>query len=287
MKKLVDILLFLTCILLIAAVIYKQNEVRHQKYNNADVINIKINQPLPLSGKTKKYVYNLRKKYVKKSIFYKNDYKLSDEVFGQIEDNKPWISINRCHKKNYPLRVDGPSEETRDILNPSILISLDYPASFELEGYPIFCNEPILPHKAKYVKSKNEITVVYQDIITTSGIGKYQLKGINARDFGYPYVYLDLKKSKNVVEFTNPENVTNKISEIQDFIHVGGSCKVEGGCNNGSPLQEELQFVYPNRDGVVVLYFKLWRNMPSSPENAADINEKIIIKTSSRAKKLP
>ena len=70
-----------------------------------NIINVEINHPTPLSYKTKKEVYDLRKKYVKKSIFDIPNYEPSDEVFGGIEDNKPWISTNRVDIKNQELEI--------------------------------------------------------------------------------------------------------------------------------------------------------------------------------------
>ncbi|MBQ9244681.1 hypothetical protein IJ182_00270 [bacterium] len=244
----------------------------------SDAIYIQINLPIELSFKTKKEIYDIRKFYVKKSIFAYNAYEPSDAQFGQIEDGKPWISIDKCNIPPKPSRINGPSEEARFINNPSILVGIDFPYSLEEITGADYCTDLLLPEKAYYDRRNKEIVTEYKSLLSRSFNVPYDLKGLNALDFGYRYVYLDKDKSFNVVEFVEKENITNTITELQDYIHLGGSCEVEGGCNNGSPYQPKLSFKHPKEHKPVILYLKLWKKMPESPDAPADINQKIIIK---------
>ena len=252
------------------------DKVRNKKY-----VNIFINNPIPLSYKTKEEVLNIRKDYVKKSIFANPDYEPSEQVFGGIEDNKPWISMNRCVKEAHDSsQIKGNSEESRDIVNPSVLISIDYYYTYISRSKTLkesYCTYPIMPMQARFNKEDNYIEVIYMKLPFNHQEFPYQLKGVNAIDFGYKYAYVDVEKSDNIVNFTKETNISNTITELQDFIHLGGSCRVEGGCNNGSPLQENLLFLPTNNKQGTTLYFKLWKDMPSSPSQEPDISEKMII----------
>lgn len=234
---------------------------------------IPVNPLSSFSYKSKQEVFDERKKYVSTSLFAYPGYEPSDEVFGEIEDGKPWISIS-FGKKNGMSDVEGLSEESRFINNPSVLVAADYNGVIrsgdEIERYNY---RNTMPSSIKYIQSENLIEVVYP---TMHLKGRYRLDGMNARDFGYKYARLDNNKSKNVY-MQDFNSIATDIVEFKDFIHTGGSCGVPGGCNNGSPLQPMLIFKYPDQTWEVVLYIKLWREKPSSYDEPADINEKIII----------
>ncbi len=244
-----------------------------------DITDIPVNPPVPLSYKTKNEIYDLRKQYVKSSIFANDLYVPSEYVFGQIQDNKPWISTYRCHQEGKPSHIDGDSEESRFINNPSILVGLDFPYGFVEEKDLPRCSSLLLAKKVQYDKNKNEIIVEYpSQMVASTGNSSYMLKGLNAVDFGYKYAYIDKKQSKNIVRFIERNNITNRVVEFYDFIHLGGSCGVEGGCNNGSPRQPMVEFKYFPNEGEHVLYIKLWKDKPLTPSQPADISEKIIIR---------
>ena len=60
---------------------------------------------------------------------------------------------------------------------------------------------------------------------------------------------------------------------FQDYIHLGGSCKYQDGCNNISPMQVPLMIKIVNLPAEIDL--KLWKNNPSSKYSKADIYYKI------------
>ena len=88
----------------------------------SEFVDIPVNLPTAFSNLTKNEILDIRKKYVATSLFANQNYTPSESVFGSIEDNKPWISTNLCHKPDEPLRTDGVSEEARFINNPTILV---------------------------------------------------------------------------------------------------------------------------------------------------------------------
>ena len=244
---------------------------------------IDYNFPIALSGKTKNEIYQIRKEYVEKSIFANENYEPSEAVFGPISANKPWISLNVCKEnENDASKTDGPSEEARFLINPSVLVALEYPFLFTYDNEE-WCSDTanaMLPKEVNYNSTKNEITVVYSKLpFYTRGQDFYQFNGLNARDFGYNYAYIDIIKSRNLPQFTNSNNIARNTIQFLNYIHTGGSCKVEGGCNNGSPRQDYLEFDYPEKKYVnnCTIYIKLWKDKPLSHWLKADITEKIII----------
>jgi hypothetical protein len=246
-----------------------------------------INRPVNLSGWTKKEVFAHRKNAVKNSIFSDANYTPSAEVFGAIEDGKPWIAMNLCRDpQTNALRTDGPSEEDRWIANPSILLALEYP--FTRNGMDSRrCTSDVdnlFPQAASYDAEKKEITVEYDslpfDAVKESNTF-YQFNGVNARDLGYKYV--SMASTTVPLMFTNPgSNLFTQVVELENFIHLGGSCQVPGGCNNGSPRQPLLEFKQMHtletdgKSGEIIL--KLWKEHPSSMTDEADLTEKIIIR---------
>ncbi len=269
----------------------RQSEIRPRV--NDDYTGIKINKPVNFSYMPKEQIYKLRNNAVQDSIFRNYYYKPSEYVFGQIISGKPWISVNGCWSIDGDAEVDNLSEESRFILNPSILVHIDYPMlSSRTKDNQNFCNlqnnffTRLLPTSAEYSKQNNRITTTYsqglpygaetykRDVAMGAYQAHYNFNGINARDLGYRYVYLDKSKSKlNNTIFIGNNNISNNVQEFKNFIHLGGSCRVEGGCNNGSPYQSELGFMIGNRSNqkLYKYYLKLWKNKPASPEDEADI----------------
>lgn len=258
---------------------------------NAEDIDIRINPLSSLSYKTKNFVYDLRKKYVSTSIFAHPDYEPSEEIFGGIESGKPWIANNACvHTRGGSSYVDGLSEESRFIDNPAMLVAIEFPFNYpeDENDNSSWCKndvETMLPKKITYNGLKKEISVTYERLpfVTNGNHAFYTFNGLNARDLGYKYAYVDKKQSTYEPEFTESDNISNTVIEFRNYIHVGGSCKHSQGCNNGSPRQSYLEFkenLSGNIDKESEIYIKLWKEMPSSPSAKPDIVEKIILEHS-------
>lgn len=255
-----------------------------QKYKDKQNTNITVNYPVSLSYLAKEKIYAIRKRYVSQSIFENPNYEPSEFVFGQIESGKPWMRATICGRmEDGKYEINGVSEESRFINNPTVLVALEYPFSVTNPNYPD-CDSVqaiMLPKSISYNGKTNEITVVYRNLpVVIQNNSFYQFNGINAKDFGYDYFYLDKSKSTYQPEFFSNDNPSERIMQFQNFLHLGSSCGHEGGCNNGSPRQPALEFTYKSEKYTrqnVKLYLKLWKSPPPSPDAPADINEKIII----------
>ena len=243
------------------------------------IIDITINQPIELDNKTKAEVYAIRESYVSRyRELLTGDYRPSEAVFGQIADRKPWWGIEgQFCRGNGQHSIDGVSEEARFILNPFILLMLEETQSWGAGGdcSPVY-PEPISlewfgrDRKAKVTYALSEFYDQRRQnkfpLYAVEGSTLY-LKNLNARDFGYEFVYLDSADSINIRRINNAKMFVDSV-KLQSFIHCGGSCGYPGGCNNGSPLESDLHF---NVDQLpATLHCKLWKNKPSSPQAEAD-----------------
>ncbi len=247
-------------------------------------ISIEINEHISLSEKTKEEIFDLRKDYVSNSIFASPNYEPSEEVFGQIIDQMPWISTDFCSSApDWIANIDGPAIHSIYITNPSIPILLDLP-------YYLSKNDPndrcstmtyyLTPLEATYSEEKKEVTVTYPLPHVMHSNAAFQLVGVNARDFGYNYIFLDEDKSTYKIKYMEEDNVSNKVIRLEDFIHLGTACHHESGCNNLSPMKNDLEFQPPEPSSVtkskVQLYLKLWKEEPSSAYAEPDFTERII-----------
>ena len=268
-----------------------QNGIVHvipNKKDTSDILpssdkKVRLNYPIALSYKSKEDIFALRKKYVAKSIFSIPNYEPSQVVFGQIVSEKPWYSINICRdlKTNLPV-ITGPSEESRFINNPTMLVALEYPFLWSNMDNNAFCNSSVnqlIPIKISYSSANNEISVKYSELpFDAVSPFFYQFNGLNANDLGYRYAYVDLEKSTLKLKFSDySNNLSTDVQEFQNFIHLGSSCRHNGGCNNGSPRQPFSEFNYNKGDKGGEIYIKLWRQRPLNKNMPGDINERIII----------
>ena len=251
-------------------------------------IKIPFKEPSNLNYKSKEEIYDIRKNAVDNSIFKNPNYYPSNEVFGQIESNKPWNSMRQClYKETKTSDIIGPSEEDRYISNPELLVAIEY------GFYGHYCEDRTSyelkyskPESIIYNKEENEIEIIYGGLPYCT-IGEntwYSFKGLNANDLGYKYAYIDKEKSTFNLNFVESQNISNSIVEFQDFIHLGSSCGHTSGCNNASPDQPALNFFYPctgEHKEILkdqTIYIKLWKTKPNSPQDKSDITEKIVIK---------
>ncbi len=228
-----------------------------------------------LNYKKRSEIYQLRKTYVEKTIFKNRNYTPTEEVFGQIVDKKPWLSIEAltCTGRGVKANI-GLSEESRYINNPTMLVGLDRLSFDDKEKKDCSPVDYLIPIKINYSKDENTIKVIFEVSAYKGNLGHtYLLKGLNARDLGFKFAYADILK--NIV-FTQKENISTNVYAFKDFIHLGNACGVQGGCNNGSPLQNELKFTtmaYP-----ATIHMKLWKKMPKNKDVKPDINYLIILR---------
>ena len=237
---------------------------------------------IALGGLSKADVFKLRKEAVAASPFAREDYEPSEEVFGQIVSGKPWIAATACSDSKTQFSTQGLSEESRFINNPTALVAIEMPVIFF--GKKSWCTRDdvnTIMQQVTYDSLNREITITYLDLpIKDNSRAFYAFNGINARDLGYPYMYVDMSRSSYKLSFVDKNNnASTQVAQLQNYIHVGPSCKVRGGCNNGSPRQTMLEFyadpVSSTQDREI--YVKLWKERPASVEDEADMVEHIII----------
>lgn len=149
------ILIIILVVLLFNSGIFPQNDLTQK---SADAIDAKLKN---LSGNfyltinplseydflSKEEFYNLRRKFVKTSLFGTSFYNPSKEVFGQIESSKPWygITYSGCITKTLgtPNAYAGLSEESRFVNNPNILVGVTSGSYNANINHPI-CTDPSL-----------------------------------------------------------------------------------------------------------------------------------------------
>ena len=222
---------------------------------------------------------NNEKKYVKK-VFNLPKYKPNNEVFGQIEDNKPWISIDAasCYWNFNMDRDKGPSEESVFLNNPMALIAVEMPYYGYLYDNNCTFDNYFMPKTISLDEKSKLITISYdaQKLLNrlSPDLKKkyiFVLNALNARDFGYQWGYashIENVKFKEKVITQTPYYFLN-------YIHVGMSCGINGGCNNGSPFQQELNFRITELPAEIEM--KLWKNQPETISKKSDINIKILL----------
>lgn len=238
---------------------------------------IPVNNMEDLNFKTKQEIYDLRKRYVREHGNLVTSYEPSEAVFGQIADRAPWWGIYGIYGYGPGERsIEGPSEETRFLLNPYLLVGLSernaFTTSASLNDTLAFYPKPL---RIRWQADASLETVDYNVTDHFSYVSnnrfyptdekKLLLIAYNARDLGFGYLYIDPVKSEGV-ECTNG---CGRAVAIRQFIHRGGSCGYPGGCNNMSPYQPELVIdvkMIPAR-----AYIKLWRTYPQDVNGHCDM----------------
>ena len=261
-------------------------KLRMGEYNLQELT---INPLSDYNGKSKKDVLDIRKKYVQSSLFSTPGYKPDENTFGQIQDGKAWWGVTQivCSSYNNPKfdRTSGFSAVSKHMNNPNILVGTVFPFNFYKEydsiGYCTAQYSKTIPKKMEYLKEKNLIIATYdmdrrilKSYLNWNGRRRHyflNLTGLNAKDLGYKYGYaIDLKN----IEMTEQTNISNNIHQFRDFVHVGASCKVPGGCNNISPHQTELDYRITGFPAEMTI--KLWKQKPINQYMKADVYYRII-----------
>ena len=145
----------------------------------------------------KAHIYALRTKEVERYAFLlRKPYAISEAVFGPIEGQKAWWGIlGISYFGNGPKSINGPSEESRFILNPYLLVALS-------EAFAFSVNNASLSPAAVYPRpvslawdtDKNYAKAVY-DLggyfrlakrykFRSPEVNTFELVAYNARDLG-------------------------------------------------------------------------------------------------------
>jgi len=246
-------------------------------------LEIPVQKPIDLNFRSKAEILELRRHYVALTPnLVAQPYEPSAEVFGAIEDNKPWWGLAGQGiwgpGSNSAL---GPAEESRFIANPFLLAGAN-PAVVEIwdpdkvhdedwqrSDFPV-CWQPNFitwwPQQSlmqvEYPVSQfNQdlynwrMKMRSQEITPAFGVVAY-----NAVDFNLNWIYIDTARSLNIENINHPPAEAVKIGQ---YIHCGGTCGIAGGCNNMSPEVRAIDKIkykaLPAR-----VWVSLWRNKPSN-----------------------
>lgn len=255
----------------------------------SDAQELTVNSPQDFNRLTKNEVYNIRKNFVKKSLFAKDDYQPNNKVFGGVVDGKPWWGINQIVCSPYQNRnfdkTKGISAVSKYINNPNMLIGTMFPFNYASEydriGYCSSEYAKTIPYEMYYLKNENLIVARYKidrrilnSYVNWQGRNRHyflNLTGLNARDLGYKYGYAFMQKN---LETTEQYSIGSDIIEFRDYIHTGSSCGHKEGCNNLSPYQNELDYRIISLPAQMTI--KLWKNKPINKYVKADIYYRLI-----------
>ena len=237
----------------------------------AQMVDVPLHQMMDLNYKTKQEIYALRSGFVTQHPnFLPNPYTPSEDVFGQIQDGKPWWGIlGLSYYGPGQQSITGPSEESRFIANPLLLVGLDVTHAYILHtGTPT----PIYPQpqSLQWENYLRQGQVVYnltpfldeQKRLQDPDPNKLVLAAYNARDLGWNYLYIAPELSTNLT-------ASHQLSQIKQYIHTGSSCGYPGGCNNMSPNQPELEIEVNQLPARA--YIKLWKTAPADTTAPADM----------------
>ncbi len=239
---------------------------------------VPLNEMSELDGKTKAQIFDLRRNLMRKHAWLMpSQYEPSKHVFGLIEDGKAWWGIEGVYyHRRGPQNANGLSRESRYLNNPHLLLGVMSDLSW-FSGPPK--RDPlefmIKPLELRWTEEKNWVYARYrvsehfrfikEKKYPSSQENRLRLQTYNARDFGFRFGSFREEETHGLAL---PEDAFSHVVTLRDFIHLGMSCSVPGGCNNTSPKMPDLRFVVkelPARFG-----FNLWRNRPESAQEMPD-----------------
>jgi len=228
------------------------------------------------NGKTKEELYAIRTKHVKDSIFFSDGYTPNEDIFGSVNDKKPWRALKSEACRTSPDATDeektgGISEESRFINNPTMLIGVEKGLCYWTDKYD-FCHDDLrffMPMRIEYQPKYNMLTAHYR---VRADYLPETFNGMNAKDLGYSYAYAEQYSG---FKFKENANISTEVYQFRDFYHVGQSCGVKTGCNNGSPAQPMLNYNVQKLPAHII--FKLWNKPPKSHKDAPDAYYGIVL----------
>jgi hypothetical protein len=269
------------CCLLICSCEARKSPSSHQpaspqtsQLNLGQTVSLSLTPLQEFDFKSKKEILQARTlEVLRYPELIKGTYSPSEDIFGQIQDGKPWWGIEGLYLHGGTERsIEGLSKESRFLTNPYLLVGLAETHGWQETGST---QTPLYPSPLEIRYSDAEVMIKYD--VENHFAYKLRVNAIdandrilnliayNARDFGFHFLYLDPGQSKNVGTVEPRERAVN----IVQYIHCGGSCGYPGGCNNMSPLQSELNI----RVGPVPAraYIKLWKKDPGDINSPADL----------------
>ncbi len=268
-------ILALLLLILAAVIVYHTrpdttgNRLAIGKEAKVDKLDIALNPPGEFDNLSREAVLAQRRAMVRRyPDLFADDYQPLPAVFGQIEDGRPWWGIEgQFYHGDGQRSIEGPSEESRFILNPYLLVAAEFYRGWkdditeeEMTRFPLVClpQQLVWKPRAAYAEVSYDADCVRKRLNSNFGLIAY-----NARDLGFSHIYLSYTDSENVTE----SDYWTAVQALPQFIHSGGSCGYPGGCNNMSPATPNLWLL--GLPAKVVVW--LWRDQPRSPYQPPDM----------------
>ena len=209
-------------------------------------VSVPLHEPIELDGWTRDQVWAHRSEQVAlHPELHTTPYNVSRKILGAVEGGLPWWGIEGqfCRGPG-PEAHAGPSEESRLVSNPYLLVGLL--ESWATSGRGQDC-VPVWPRPVSLVHGASQAEVVYDlshfaQRKRATGLKvrrTLQLAALNARDWGF--THLSILAAQGVGPSRNSKLFDGPVL-LRAYIHRGMSCGMEGGCNNGSPREPDLYF---------------------------------------------
>jgi hypothetical protein len=242
---------------------------------NIDRLDIPLQPPLELDFKTRAEVLQLREQaiYSHPELLVR-EYKPYAPIFGRIVDGLPWWGVKgQFYYGSGERSIEGPSEESRFILNPYLLVAAEFYTYWDPARHPeseiraanfrFYC----APHGLHWRPRSAYAEVSYDaGCVARIGGGFFDLIAYNARDLNLAYLYISYPDSQGI---SHPDAPVRAYANPQ-FIHQGGSCGYQGGCNNMSPYTPEIDAIRIDSLPAKVTIW-LWKSDPGDPHRTPDM----------------
>ncbi|MBN1583997.1 MAG: hypothetical protein JXA89_25030 [Anaerolineae bacterium] len=224
-------------------------------------------QPLDeLDFKSKAEVYRLRSESVARyPQLIAGTYRPSDAVFGQIVNGLPWWgTLGLAHYGKGEQSIEGPSEQSRSVLNPFLLAVSEFYLMWDAEivkkaqaqgpDCPLYCH----PYDLRWFPTSAQAEVTYSAAcLEWNNAYYFSLLAYNARDWNLNYIFVSYSDSRNITKADLPATAYLN----PQYLHRGNSCGYPGGCNNISPTTPQIDNIQITAwPAEIVIWF--WQDDP-------------------------
>jgi hypothetical protein len=225
--------------------------------SSAGNVSIAVNKGISLNGLSMEEVFALRKSEVAKHMdlgIFPRNYAPSQRVFGQMQPRAGWVKDVQFIVGNPYLLVLNSSHPYVNVLAPYCGVDeVTFAGGKIIEAYRGEVARKWFFYIYDYYKKNKEIIRLWLS---------------NAYDAGFRYAHIDAARSFNL-DFTwrnSPDSLVGGIYSGNEFFHVGHL-----GKNNISPYDERATIRLQRRDVDTVVYIKLWKDKPPSPDSKEDL----------------
>ncbi len=209
---------------------------------------VSLQDPVEFDGMTRMEIFEHRVEQVALNLdFVAGTYEPDLRVFGRIEDGLRWWGLDGqfCAGPGDHSH-DGASEESRFLSNPLLLVGVKEGVAPQDTPEGCFAVWP-RPTALRFEGARATVTydlTRFAEEKQRAGLdppGPLMLDDLNARDWGFQF--LALVRASNLVPDADSPLLDGDLVQLRGFVHEGGSCGQQPGCNNGSPRQSDLRFL--------------------------------------------